>query len=653
MKKILCAFMSLLLILSVFSVAVNAMEETTLPVQEEQTTVEVTEPTTEEANKDTTTEEPTTEEPTTEEPTTEEPTTEPVAPPSTYETWLSLKAVVKGVSVEWRCDGEADYYNVYRRKEGEQQAKLIATVTSKSYIDQTVQNNTYYKYHVESVVGSKVKGKSEGVLTRYLAAPKNLKAVMRDGSWGKEIALSWSAVEGATRYDIYRRVAGESEYEKITYIYANQTKITITLLPVGYARYAVVAVCGNYVGALDQNGPLTKYFKAVTRLYDVSIQNGISFKWYSIPEATGYRIYRRAGGEKYWTYLGTVGRNVEKYQDKNVINNKYYKYIVRAVYGTVYGPYREDTPLIHYVTAPKLQALANATNGVYIRWQTISGLNKYNVYKRGAGGTSYGYMTTASGKNINRVKDTDAVPEQYYRYVVAVISKTGHVSAYSNSLVIKHTPLGSSWNKESVLKYYNYSKYLTNRDCKQFGITHWQNLDSHSATGNNASFAKEFKNAMASVYIPKSDPITGYVLRDTEESDYWRPKSMEDWDLVKSATIQRGKTYDTIKIVLKDITVSKDGTTNNFLMISPNYIDFGELVQDLKNENIVYSGNKPKAVYKNFIIVMNVDKNGRFISGTHICQNATASLDLEFYNGCNVEYKSQFDTYLTYDYFKY
>ncbi len=651
MKRILCAFMSLLLILSVFSVAVSATEETTLPTQEEQTTVEATEPTTEEE----TTDEDTTNEPTTEEDTTNEPTTEPVEDPDTYETWLSLKAVVAGVSLEWRCDGEADSYNVYRRKAGESQTKLIATVTSKSYVDKTVQNNTYYKYHIEAVVDGEVKGISEGILTKYLDAPKNLKAQLNtyyDGSY-KSVKLTWTKVEGATKYAVYEREAGATEYRR--YVRVGDTNTCeINSTNIGYYRYAVVALDGKYESGLDTNGPISKYFPSVTHIYDVSIQNGISFKWNRVSHATGYRIYRRAGGEKYWSYLGTVGQYDTKYQDKTVTNNKYYKYIVRAVFGTVYGPYRENTPLIHYVTAPKLQAIANATDGVYVRWQTIPGLTEYNVYKRGAGGTSYGYLTTASGKTVNRVKDTYTVPGQYYRYVVAVVSKTGHVSGYSNSLVIKHMPLGSTWSKESVLKYYNHAVYLSNKDYKQFGVTHWQNLDSHKATGNSAQFTKDFKTAVSSIYIPKNDPLKGYVQKSTEDTTYWEPKSIydRDWDIVNSATIKRGSTYDTVTIVLKDITVSKNGYTNNFGLISPNHIDFGDFVQGLKNEDILYSG-KHASLYKNFTIVMKVDKNGRFISGTHSCQNVTANLDLDFYNGFEIQYQTQFDTYLTYDYFKY
>lgn len=617
MKKLLSVILAIIMTLSVFScVSVYAVEDVTVPETGE--------------------------------------TTQPETQP-TYATAISeVTAKVEGVYVKWSCDGEADKYNVYRRAAGEAEPTLIATVTSLDYTDKTVKNAVYYKYHVEAVVDDEVKVTSEGVLTRFFETPKNVKAVVKttwDGSYDK-IVLTWTKVEGATGYAIYERKAGETEYRR--YVYTGDVNTCeIHDTNIGYYRYAVVAVNGKYESALDTNGPVTKYFPSVTHIYDVNIQNGISFKWNQVFEATGYRIYRRAGGEKYWTYLGTVGQYETKYQDKTVTNNKYYKYIVRATFGTVYGPYRENTPLIHYVTAPKLLAVANATDGIYIKWQIIPGLTDYSVYRRAAGSNSYNYLNVSYDRNSNRIKDTSTIPGQYYRYVVAVRSKTGHISCYSNSLVIQHMPLGSNWNKETVLKYYDHAVYVTNRDYTQFGVTHWQNLDSHKATGNNATLARDFKNAMSSIYIPRNDPLKGYLVRSIEEDNwYWEPRNMEDRNMVKSATIQRGSTYDTITIVLNDITVARGGTTNNFARVTANYIDFGDFVQELKNQDIVYSG-KHSSIYKNFTIVMKVDKNGRFISGTESCQNVTANLDLEFYNGFEVEYDTQFDTYLTYDYFKY
>lgn len=648
MKRFLCGVMSLILILCVFSVAVNAMEETTLPVQEEQTTVEVTEPTTEEANKDTTTEEPTTEEPTT-----EEPTTEPVAPPSTYETWLSLKAVVKGVSVEWRCDGEADYYNVYRRKAGESQSKLIATVTSKVYVDEAVVNNTYYKYYVESIVDGEVRGISDAILTRYLAAPKNLKAVISTGIFGKQVDISWSAVEGATRYDIYCRVAGQTEYKKIAYMSYKYTSANLNTVQSGYVRYAVVAVCGDYIGALDTNGPLTKNFEKIEVDFSWGYlrDNGIMINWYGDTNTTGYRIYRRAGGEKYYTYLETVpskGNGSHYYVDKTVQSGKYYKYIVRAVYGTVFGPYDDSGKVVQYVAKPKLLGIANATDGVYVKWEPVAGAKEYIIYKRGAGEGFQPYKTVKASAG-NRIKDIEAVPLQYYAYTVAAVSQYNENTEYDKSgLVIKHTPLGTTWNTVSIIKYNNFHTSKTYNDVKEYKLEYWQKLDSQKVTGDNKRFVSEFDKTMRNMF---NYPVNTVINESPELQDFYPGGVL--WDSVKSAKMKSDGNYYTITIVLKDQTSPEKDESCAINWASHNYMDFQGIVSGLGDEHLISYG-RANSLYKNFTIVSTFTKDGKLVSVTHSCENVTASMDLTFVSGIGkVKYNAQFDTYLRYTNFKY
>lgn len=649
MKKILCAFMSLILILSVFSVVVSATEETTLPIQEEQTTVEATEPTTEE-----TTDEDTTNEPTTEEDTTNEPSTEPVEDPDTYETWLSLKAVVAGVSLTWECDGEADSYNVYRRKAGESQAKLIATVTSKSYVDKTVQNNTYFKYHIEAVVDGEVRGISDAILTRYLAAPKNLKAVIGTGIWGKQVDISWSAVEGATRYDIYCRVAGQTEYQKIANMSYKSTSACLTTVQSGYVRYAVVAVCGNYVGALDTNGPLTKNFEKIEVDFSWGYlrDNGIAFSWYGDTNTTGYRIYRRAGGEKYYTYLETVASKVNGshyYVDKTVQSGKYYKYVVRAVYGTVFGPYDDNGQVVQYVAKPKLLGIANATDGVYVKWEPVAGAKEYVIYKRGAGEGFQPYKTVKASEG-NRIKDTSPVPLQYYCYTVAAVSQYNEKTEYDKTgLVIKHTPLGTTWNTVSILKYNNFHTNKTYNDVKEYKLESWQKLDSQKVTGDNKQFVSEFDKTMRTMF---NSPVNTVINDSPELQDYY-PGGVSSKS-VKSAKMTSNGNYYTITIVLKDQASPENDRFDGIRDTSQNYIDYQGLVDELYDEDLISYG-RAISMYKNFTVVSTFSKkDGKLVSVTHSCENVTASMDLTFANGLGkLKYNAQFDTYLRYTNFKY
>ncbi|MBO5896746.1 MAG: hypothetical protein J6Q83_05565 [Clostridia bacterium] len=635
MKKILCAFMSLLLILSVFSVAVSAIEETTLPAQEEQTTVEATEPTTEE----------TTDEDTTNEPTTEEPTTEPVTPPSTYETKLKVEAVVSGVSLTWECDGEANSYKVYRRKAGESQTKLIATVENKNFVDKNVQNNTYYKYHVESIVDSKVKGVSEGILIKYLKAVKIIDYRL-DTTGNPWVGFRWERVEGATRYDVYCRSAGETEYRKVdSAIYPNYINcVTITS---GYHRFAVVAVDGNYRGAIDTNGPLFKHFEEPYMNGFDFIENGVKIKWHFCDEATGYRVYRRASGEKYYTYLCTTQDN--KYEDTTVKNGVYYRYVVRAVYGNVIGPYDTRGVFFQYITKAKLEAVANATDGVYVRWTPVVGAKKYAILRREAGGV-YSYIATVDASKGNKYKDTSTVPLEYYRYSVEAFSGTNHSRGYdTKGLVIKHTPLGTTWNTASIIKYNNFHTSKTYNDVKEYKLEHWQKLDSQKVTGDNKQFASEFDKTMRTMF---NSPVNTVINDSPELQDYY-PGGVSSKS-VKSAKMTSNGNYYTITIVLKDQASPENDRFDGIRDTSQNYIDYQGLVDELYDEDLISYG-RANSMYKNFTVVSTFSKkDGKLVSVTHSCENVTASMDLTFVNGLGkLKYNAQFDTYLRYTNFKY
>ena len=636
MKKLLSVILAIIMTLSVFScVSVYAVEETTVPTTENTTEGDVTEAPTDE-------------------PTIDEPATEPDSQP-TYATAISeVTAKVEGVYVKWACDGEADKYNVYRRAGGEAASTLIATVTSLDYTDKTVKNAIYYKYHIEAVVDGEIKATSEGVLTKYLEAPKKLKVSIGNGTFGKQLEMSWSAVEGVTRYDIYCRSAGQTEYEKITYVNANRTSVILSTVRSGYVRYAVVAVCGKYVGAFDTNGPLTKNFEKIEVEFDswsYLRPNGLAFYWYGDTNTTGYRVYRRAGGEKYYTYLETIpskGTGLYNYIDTTVQSGKYYKYVVRAVYGTVFGPYDDKGQVVQYIATPKLVGIANATDGIYVKWEPVEGAKEYVIYKRGAGEGYQPYKTVKASEG-NRIKDTSAVPLQYYRYTVAAVSQYNKYTQYDkNGLVLKHNPLGTTWNTASIVKYNNFNTNRTYNEVKEYKLESWQKIDSQKVTGDNKQFVAEFDKTMRMMF---NSPVNAVINTRPELQDFY-PSGVSP-SSVKSAKMTSNSKYYTITIVLKDQASPEDDRFSGIQSASQNYMDYKGFVDGLYDENLITKG-KADSMYKNFTIVSTFTKDGNLVSVTHSCENVTASMNLTFVDGIgNVKYNAQFDTYLKYSNFKY
>jgi fibronectin type 3 domain-containing protein len=161
---------------------------------------------------------------------------------------------------------------------------------------------------------------------------------------------------------------------------------------------------------------------------------GLTVKWDAVANAQGYRVYRRAAGEKYFTYLGTV--KTTSYVDKTVKNGVYYKYTVRTVFYSIFSNY-EDGLLCRYVATPKLTSISNTANGIKISWGAVSGSTGYRVYRRGAGQTTWTYLGTVTGTSYTDTSVKNA-KGQYFRYTVRAVN--GYYSGFdTNGLYIKRS----------------------------------------------------------------------------------------------------------------------------------------------------------------------------------------------------------------------
>ena len=84
-------------------------------------------------------------------------------------------------------------------------------------------------------------------------------------------------------------------------------------------------------------------------------------------------------------------------------------------------------------TTVHLTGISNATSGIYVEWDSVSGATGYRVYRRGAGQTTWTYLTTV--KNTYFL-DNAVVSGNYYRYTVRAVL-TGGFGGFENGIYIK------------------------------------------------------------------------------------------------------------------------------------------------------------------------------------------------------------------------
>ncbi len=165
----------------------------------------------------------------------------------------SLKNTTSGIEVKWNKIGGAKGYNVYR-KTSSSGWKLIAKVTSTSYVDKSVKNSagTIYQYTIRATYDSYISSyyDANSVNTpkiKRLLTPDVLSAT----SYKSGIQVKWKSVKGASGYYVYRKTTGG--WQKIAtvkggtkYLYTDKTAKKGTTY-----TYTVKAYSGSHTSGYE------------------------------------------------------------------------------------------------------------------------------------------------------------------------------------------------------------------------------------------------------------------------------------------------------------------------------------------------------------------------------------------------------------------
>ncbi len=340
----------------------------------------------------------------------------------------------KAIKLGWTKVDGATNYRLYRREikeDGSRGAWLFlatAAKTATTYFDsEALESGKHYEYTVRTYVSNRASAVCRFATIRYFEAP-TVNAVSAVGG----VSITWNAIDGAETYRIYRKYNGAKTWTYIATVDANTLKYMDTAATTGRnIDYAVRAFASN--GSSTFVAKRCAYVETPIISAISNTTSGVNIKWNAITGATGYRVYRRGAGEKYWTYLGTV--KTTYYNDKSVSSGNYYRYTVRTVFYSVFSGYDANGLYIKYLATPKLTKIANSSAGVTINWNAVKGVTGYRVYRRGAGQTTWTYLGTVKTTNFT---DKSVVSGNYYRYTVRAASGSTFSGFDTNGLVIKH-----------------------------------------------------------------------------------------------------------------------------------------------------------------------------------------------------------------------
>ena len=345
-------------------------------------------------------------------------------------------------TLKWKAVSGAAKYEVYRARSLNGDYIKYSTVTGTSYtnISYIENGNTYY-YKVRALKSDGTAGAWSSVVSVTYKQTLPAPAVTGGNDAQGRPTLTWKAVSGAAKYEVYRARSKDGTYTK----YSTTTGTAYT-----NSSYLTSGATYYYkVRALDANGNAGPYSAVVSvtcrlKLTAPTVTGGTdaqgrpTLKWNAVSGAAKYEVYRARSmnGDyvKYSTVTGTSYTNTSY-----LANGTTYYYKVRALGsdGTA-GP--DSTPVsVTYKApfgAPLVTGSKDSQGRPALKWDKVTDAAKYEVYRARSKNGTYSLMSTQSATGYTNTSYLANGTTYYYK--VRALKANGTASAYSSVVTITY-----------------------------------------------------------------------------------------------------------------------------------------------------------------------------------------------------------------------
>ena len=321
-------------------------------------------------------------------------------------------------ALSWKKVTGAKSYAIYRSvNDGEYQQ--LTTTTSISYKDQTATADNKYSYYVVTLGKAEEFNSLASTVKSITLAVKAPKVSGSANAIGNPV-ISWSAVENAASYKIYRSTKSSKSYTLLnTTTELSYTDATVTTGKSYY--YKVVAVGTNTESVQSSYIKLSGKCAQPELTISVNTSSGKPMlNWNKVTGAKKYEVYRATSlGGKYKKLTTTTKLT---YTDTSASVGTTYYYKIRAVgssssYNSIYS---EILNTYAVCAQPSLTAKVDtATGKPSLSWKKITGASGYAIY-RSANGSAFEPLTVVTGTSY---KDTSAQVDVTYRYKLVALGK--------------------------------------------------------------------------------------------------------------------------------------------------------------------------------------------------------------------------------------
>lgn len=244
---------------------------------------------------------------------------------------LSNVASSGKIKLSWAKVEGASKYEVYRSTALDGTYTKLGSTTGTSYTNTSAKAGTKYYYKIKAICAKTTSGNSaySEIVGRVCDCARPVVKITNVASSGK-IKLSWAAVEGASKYDVYRATSSGGTYTKL----GSTTGLSYTNTSAVAGKkyyYKVKAVSSKTSDATSA------YSTAVYRVCDCAkpvvkialSSNKPKLSWAEVDGADKYEIYRATSKNGTYSKLGTT-TNLS-YKNTGASKGKSYFYKVRAI----------------------------------------------------------------------------------------------------------------------------------------------------------------------------------------------------------------------------------------------------------------------------------------------------------------------------------
>lgn len=357
---------------------------------------------------------------------------------------------VNGIALYWKKVAGADGYKIYKKAEGSSGYLLIKNITKKttaSYIDTDV-SKKQYTYYVVAYKGDQNAEKS-GTCQIEFVDSTTLKSLTKLANGFK---LTWTKHPDANSYQVLRANASDNTFTKIATVDSSLNSYSDTSAVGGITYYYTVKAVTS-AGVSGAPEAKSGMYLATPSIQSASnTKTSITIKWTSSISATAYYVSRKGPSDKNIKRIANITNpNITTYTDNSVANGTEYKYYVRAYSPTLKSDLSVAYPTKIY-TPPTLSSALSVADGVALSWKAVSGVPKYNVYRRMSGEKDFSLIATVK---TNSYTDTSAKTGKKYFYRLTSLSDNNsesYRSGYKSRLHLGSTKITSASAVKSGLK---------------------------------------------------------------------------------------------------------------------------------------------------------------------------------------------------------